>query len=938
MSENIDAARPVWLERVKRLARHKWRAFVVMVLAALLLGAVLSYATRVLFVQDEASRRSRIAVVVPKDSLDGQSIARGVSVFVTEYNHRPPHQRTTPGSLEVIEFDETDEAAQRIAQDPRIVGVVGYTRRAPLEEAARRMRERKLPIVTLQSLDQPIDGVVSMRIDGAEQGRFVGNYARNIAQQRLMYVIQQSGGEFDAMVESFTSLYKRFETPVRETWTFDPLQGGEQTLAQAAQSIGRLGVGAVFVAADPEIAARIVHRLRASGSALDFFGPAQLATRAFTEASAKLAGKDGVSMQTHGIVAATPVLFDTANEQAQMFQLAFQQQHGGVAPDWVATVAHDATRLAIEPNRSGPAVQGITGAWSAASGVRELPIQMGLYNGERMISAPVQLLPIAKGVGFDYVEALKQGRVLYVNDRFMYKTNVVYVGTTVHQISEINPTSETAMIDLSVWFRYRGSFSPQDLLVTNAAEPFVFDKPEEVIESPDIQYRRYRVKKKFRLNFTPANRTFSQQVAGIAFRHRQLNRNNLTYVVDVLGMPSGNDLVAELHKRNVVAGASGLQVSHAWMSQELVQERGEGAPQYVGMTGEKALFSTITLGLALKNDGVSARDILPPELFVYLGIFGLVGLIMAALMDSRRWGRYWAEQTWVMRLIFMPLLLASLGNLVLDQAFVHAGRKTAGMLVLGYESAWWLMGAYLADMAVRRFIWTRLEARAQRAIPNIMKFLVSFLLLSLAVAGITAFVLNQTLTSLLATSGVFAMVIGFAVQANIANIFSGLLLNVERPFKVGDLIRVNNVLGTVEDISWRTTRIKANDGQMISLANARISEALTENLSNAPAGLVGETILYVRPDVERSVLTGLIKEAIGGIDAILFKEPGQSPAPKIAMRGLESLNGQWVAAYSVKYRVATESKKSEARDKLWTRFDQLCKDRAIASVASVPLA
>ncbi len=938
MSENNDAAHSVWLDRVKLLTQHKWRAFVVVVLAALLLGAVLSYATRVLFVQDEASRRSRVAVVVPKGSLDGQSIARGVAIFVTEHNRRPPHQRTGPGSLEVIEFDETAEAAQRIAQDPRIIGVVGYTRRALLDEAARRLSERKLPIVTLQSLDQPIDGVVSMRINGVEQGRFVGNYARNIAQQRLMYVIQQSGGEFDAMVESFTSLYKRFETPVRETWTFDPRQGGEQTLEQAAQSIGRLGVGAVFVAAEPEIAARIVHRLRASGSALDFFGPAQLATRAFTEASAKMAGKDGVSMQTHGIVAATPVLFDTANQQAQMFQLAFQQQHGGVAPDWVSTVAHDAARLAVEPDRSGTAIQGITGVWSAASGLLELPIQMGLYNGERMISAPVQLLPIAKGVGFDYVEALKQGRVLYVNDRFMYKTNVVYVGTTVHEISEINPTAETVTLDLSIWFRYRGSFSPQDLLVTNAAEPFVLDKPEEIIESPDIQYRRYRVKKKFRLNFTQANRTFNQQVAGITFRHRQLNRNNLTYVVDVLGMPSGNDLVAELHKRNVVAGASGLQVSHAWMSQDLVQERGEGAPQYVGMTGEKALFSTITLGLSLKNDGVSARDILPPELFVYLGIFGFVGLITATLMDSRRWGRYWAEQAWVMRLIFMPLLLASLGNLVLDQAFVHAGRKTAGMLVLCYESVWWLMGAYLADMAVRRFIWTRLESRAQRAIPNIMKFLVSFLLLSLAVAGITAFVLNQPLTSLLATSGVFAMVIGFAVQANIANIFSGLLLNVERPFKVGDLIRVNNVLGTVEDISWRTTRIKANDGQMISLANARISEALTENLSNAPAGLVGETILYVRPDVERAVLAGLIKEAIGGIDAILFKEPGQSPAPKIAMRGLECLNGQWVATYSVKYRVATESKKSEARDKLWTRFGQLCKDKSIASVASVPLA
>jgi small-conductance mechanosensitive channel len=627
------------------------------------------------------------------------------------------------------------------------------------------------------------------------------------------------------------------------------------------------------------------------------------------------------------------VLFDTANERAQLFQAAYQRQYGA-APDWIATVANDAARLVLAPAKSPAPAQGVTGELTVMQNRIELPIQMGLYNGARLISAPVQLLPIAKGVGFDYIEALKQGRVLYVNNRFMYKTNVVYVGSTVHEVSEINPTAETAMIDMSVWFRYRGSFSPQDLLITNAAEPFSLDKAEETIESPEVQYRRYRFKKKFKLNFARADRTFDQAVAGITFRHRQLNRNNLTYVVDVLGMPTGSELVSELRKRNVITGTAGLEIANAWISQELVQERGEGAPQYVGMTGEKALFSTITLGMVIKDAGLSARDILPSEYFIYIGIFGLVGVIAAVVMDARRWGRYWAVQSWLLRVIFTPLLLAALGNMVLDEVFLYAGPKTAGLLVLVYESAWWVMGAVLADMAIRRFVWTKLEERAQRQIPNIMKFLVSFLLLALAVAGITAFVLNQPLTSLLATSGVFAMVIGFAVQANIANIFSGILLNVERPFKVGDMIKVNNVLGTVSDISWRTTRIKANDGSMISLANSKISEALTENLSNASTGLVGETILYVRPEVERSVVAAMVKEATDGIDTIVFKEPGKPTAPKIALRGLECLFGQWVATYSVKYRVAAEGKKAEARDKLWTRFNELCKQRGIASVAA----
>jgi potassium-dependent mechanosensitive channel len=242
-----------------------------------------------------------------------------------------------------------------------------------------------------------------------------------------------------------------------------------------------------------------------------------------------------------------------------------------------------------------------------------------------------------------------------------------------------------------------------------------------------------------------------------------------------------------------------------------------------------------------------------------------------------------------------------------------------------YESLWWLLGARLADMAIRRFIWVPLEETTGRRVPNIMKFIVSLLVYGCGVAGITAMVFNQTLTNLLATSGLLAMIIGLAVKDNIANVFSGIVLNVERPFKVGDYIKINNMTGQVKDITWRTTRIESNDGPMVSIANSRVSEALTENLSNVPHGISAETVFHTPAEVDHRAVLEIIAAAVAQSKSITCKdEPGFDPS--VRYRGIINVNGRWVAAFSAGYRVANVPKKGKAREELWTyvreQFDQ----------------
>jgi potassium efflux system protein len=897
-------------------SERKWKAFGLILLFIVVAGTILSLLTKLTLIRDDESTRPRLVVAGPA------GLVQGVDLFAENLNKQGGYKGRP---LMVQAIDESAQAAQKAARDPTVVGVVGYTSAASLAAALPAYAPRKLPLVTLQYVSTPTPNLIGIGLDEREQARFIANYARNVAQQRLMYVIREAGAASDGLVEPLLEVYKKFDTPVREVWTIDPGAQQEAQIVATLEAVRNIDIGAIYLAVRPELAARLVKGIRATGNAIEIFGPEQLSSNAFTTALKAIAGRD-MAVLTHGIVAATAVLFDTANDEAQRFQTRYQQKFNA-NPDWLATLAHDAARVALTPQPQEADIKGISGMIRIVDHQAQLPIQVGRYNGERLISAPVQLLPIAKGANFNYIDALRQGRVLYVNDRFMFKTNVVYVGLRVNEITELDMQKETATLDMSVWFRYRGSFKPEDLLIQNAVEPVKFDVLEESKSSEDVQYRRYRIKPTLRMNFTDDKRAYGQHIVGIGFRHKLLNQTNLQYVVDVLGMPTGEALVGDLIKRKILNSNSGWEIDNAWLSQESLREQSDGAPQYVGLTGEQPQFSKITLGLLIKPATATARDLIASEYFIYLAIFGALGSIAVVYMDAARMRRRWSMQTWLMRAIFWPLLLLSVGNLALDYAFSEFSNSTTRLYVNVYESLWWLIGAILLDMAVRRFVWHTLETRTGRKVPNVLKIFSTLIAALLSLACITAFVFNQPLTSLLATSGVLAMVIGLAVQANIANVFSGIILNIERPFRVGDKVKINTISGKVIDINWRTTRIESSEGQLVCLANSKVSESEMQNFSAAPNGFSMELPLFFSPDLDPQAVLKVLKQVVEVIP--------EAQEPNVGFRGVVSKDGRWVGEYSVRYRVAKSGLKDSTREAFWLglRNDFLARGWGLSPIA-----
>src|SRR6266436_4558835 len=89
--------------------------------------------------------------------------------------------------------------------------------------------------------------------------------------------------------------------------------------------------------------------------------------------------------------------------------------------------------------------------------------------------------------------------------------------------------------------------------------------------------------------------------------------------------------------------------------------------------------------------------------------------------------------------------------------------------------------------------------------------------------------------SVLAGLGVGGLAVALAARDSLANLLGSMLIMIEKPFRVGHVVRVSGGEGTVEDVGFRSTRIRTADNSLISIPNNAVVNATVENLSLRPA-------------------------------------------------------------------------------------------------------
>ncbi len=95
-----------------------------------------------------------------------------------------------------------------------------------------------------------------------------------------------------------------------------------------------------------------------------------------------------------------------------------------------------------------------------------------------------------------------------------------------------------------------------------------------------------------------------------------------------------------------------------------------------------------------------------------------------------------------------------------------------------------------------------------------------------AIAVLSSF--GFPVASLVAGAGFGGLAIGLAAQKTIENLFGGFSLAVDWPCRAGDFVRVENVVGTVETVGIRSTRVRTLDRTLVTIPNAKLSETPIE--------------------------------------------------------------------------------------------------------------
>lgn len=946
MNKTIEAA----IARFNTLSKmQRFTAFLAMAASAAALGSALVWAT---VFREPTPRPVMIAVVAPMTgprAAQGQALRDGAQSWV---ENKGRHLAGRTVQVAVYDSAAQPDALQQAAHDPEVVAVIGP---ADMPDTA----PYGLPGFRLGGPPIGDNGwTFPLSADPLYEARFLANYVRNVTGEKLVSILMPEGDDQAALATAFDETLQRFGTKVVYKWQ---VSGREALEAQARQIADKQIAGSILVLGDANFAAEAVAALGAADVSNRIIGLRDLATNQFrTRVRLAWHGPGALGATLANTLMTTPLLFDTAGVEAQGFQTVYRSTYHQM-PDWVALLGFDGARLVsqglagasrdaqgselretlraelLRHRSADTALTGLVGPiFFEPRGNGALPTLVGRYDGQDLVAAPTQLSPIRDDGVSNYLDQLQAGKILYVNDRFMYKTNVVPSGIRITKVTNLKTDINTVDLEFMLWFRWRGTLAPNDIVFENAVQPIVLGNPERSGDDGEQHYRAWRVRGTFFLNYANVSRQYGSELVDVTFRHRILAQNNLMYVADIVGMDlsadgqandkpgllarllsignnHGSVLVDQLTQSHVLAGAPGWLIDEALFSQQLGRTGSDGDPAFVGFGKPASVFSRMSLDVVLVLDEIDLGALLPASILVYMAIFALSGSILAQLLDRKDRGQFWRMQTLVLRLICWPALLASVTGLGLDYTAGNGSMNAAVAVDTIGRAAWWLVGGRLVSMTVERFVWAPLEIRTQRKIPTVFRILVAVIIYGLAMIGMVAFVMGKPVTSLLATSGLLTMIVGLALQSNLRDIISGVMLNLERPFVLGDYIRINRTIGEVHDISWRTTRIKTKNGQVVAFANGRVSESEIENMTPAEY-FESNLVLFMDPRCNPNQVIAVLRKAMEKVTGPAFT------LSKVILHSIDNQKGAWAARYEAEIRCKRYPDGAKVRAAAWVEL------------------
>ena len=262
----------------------------------------------------------------------------------------------------------------------------------------------------------------------------------------------------------------------------------------------------------------------------------------------------------------------------------------------------------------------------------------------------------------------------------------------------------------------------------------------------------------------------------------------------------------------------------------------------------------------------------------WLGILGVLGggfvVVLLCFRFARHWTRRspyrerWADLLRPASLAITAPVAASILAEVLRISDPVYGVLTLSLWTLFYLALTWAV--WVAGGAIAESLISQERLRASSIDSQLIRLVIRLATVIAAIAILVAGAdrIGLPAYSVVAGLGVGGLAVALAAQQTLANLLGSLIIMFEKPFAVGDSIKLKDTEGAVESVGFRSTRIRTPQNSLVTIPSSQLVNSSIENMELREYRQV-KTVLNLNDDTP----TEKIEEFIEGIKQILVTHP-----------------------------------------------------------------
>jgi small-conductance mechanosensitive channel len=293
-----------------------------------------------------------------------------------------------------------------------------------------------------------------------------------------------------------------------------------------------------------------------------------------------------------------------------------------------------------------------------------------------------------------------------------------------------------------------------------------------------------------------------------------------------------------------------------------------------------------------------------------LDLVGLAGILVWYLIPGRRSNTRLVVQIGFFAAMTAILLRSNVSPFILE------GNRTAddgALLVISARLLWWVHLAWAIIGFVRIYLVLDRHPREARLLQDLI---VGTVYLGVGLS-ILAFVFGIPIGTLVATSGVIAIILGLALQNTLGDVFSGIAMTLGRPFGIGDWIVLSDgTEGRVVESTWRSTHLLTGSNNVVVLPNSFLAGLGLTNVSRPDETHSVSLIVRVAPTRMPAIISDIMQSALLSSETVM-----KEPAPVVALRGLDAT----ALEIELNFRVASPAQRTKAKNEVLDLVYRHCK-------------